>query len=287
MKKILSIALTLCLVFTMSFASLAETPEAGKVRVSNQTITVNGEVIPMDVYNIDGYNYFKLRDIAYILSGTESQFSVSYDEETKSIIANSGEPYIVAGGEMTLGKDNSKKCRPSTQTAVFNGEVSEAYTYNIGGNNYFKLRDLGDEFGFIVDYDESTRSVIINSTDYEEGTDYISVTCTSLADRLAYVAYGYLFDYTGIDHVEVISAKLNGKTIEHQALTESDLDYVESQLSVRYDCGAYYYVNADRLRDGTYTLDVDMILYHTGGHTGEVISISHTFDVPTRGDGVL
>ena len=56
MKKILSIALTLCLVFTMSFASLAETPEAGKVRVSNQTITVNGEINPMDVYNIDGYN---------------------------------------------------------------------------------------------------------------------------------------------------------------------------------------------------------------------------------------
>ena len=35
--------------------------------------------------------------------------------------------------------------------------------FNIGGNNYFMLRDLGEALGFEVDYDAATRTMIMNS----------------------------------------------------------------------------------------------------------------------------
>ena len=38
--------------------------------------------------------------------------------------------------------------------------------YNIGGNNYFKLRDLGDALEFDVDYSATTNTAIISSSDY-------------------------------------------------------------------------------------------------------------------------
>ena len=41
------------------------------------TVLVNGENVAFDAYNINDNNYFKLRDLAYILSGTEKQFEVS------------------------------------------------------------------------------------------------------------------------------------------------------------------------------------------------------------------
>lgn len=35
--------------------------------------------------------------------------------------------------------------------------------YNINDNNYFKLRDVGQLVGFGVDWDETTRTVVITS----------------------------------------------------------------------------------------------------------------------------
>ena len=41
--------------------------------------------------------------------------------------------------------------------------------YNIGGNNYFKLRDLGQALGFNVTWDDATRTVsILTDQDYSE-----------------------------------------------------------------------------------------------------------------------
>lgn len=142
------------------------TPEAGKVVVSNQKIMVNGVETAFDVYNIDDNNYFKLRDVAFVLKDTASKFSVEYDNDTRAIAAVTGSDYQVVGGEMTIGANKASTCVVSNQKAYFNGLITNAYIYNIGGNNYFKLRDLNQVFNFVVDYDNDTRTVIINSSDY-------------------------------------------------------------------------------------------------------------------------
>ena len=46
---------------------------------NHQPIVRNGQEVSLAGYEIDGYTYFKLRDVAAILNGTENQFSVDDD----------------------------------------------------------------------------------------------------------------------------------------------------------------------------------------------------------------
>ena len=133
--------------------------------LSPQNLRVNGAKIACEKYNIDGSNYFKLRDIAMVLSGTGSRFSVGWDGEKKVISVVAGESYDPNGSELDLsGGDKSATAVPSTQTLLINGvERGDLSAYNIGGNNFFKLRDLGDALGFQVNYDKESNTAIVIS----------------------------------------------------------------------------------------------------------------------------
>ncbi len=131
---------------------------------TTQKLTVNGEEKTTEIYNIDGSNYFKLRDMAALLSGTGSQFSVVYDEESKTVVIKTGEAYEKQPGDLEPGADKSKTAVRSAQSITINGEtVSDLTAFNIGGNNFFKLRELGEKLGFDVKYDEENRTMVVTS----------------------------------------------------------------------------------------------------------------------------
>jgi lysophospholipase L1-like esterase len=158
MKRITALLLTLLLLLGLTPALAAD------VRLSSQALTVDGQSRSCDYYNIDGSNYFKLRDIALLLNGTGSSFSVTYDEKTTAIRVTTGEGYTPVGGELETGKDRSSTAVPSVQPLVIDGtERSDLKAYNIGGNNYFQLRDLGKALNFGVNYDEESRTIRIES----------------------------------------------------------------------------------------------------------------------------
>ena len=160
MKK--SISIVLCII--LIFACFPVTANAAGVKLSPQNLTVNGRPVECEKYNIDGSNYFKLRDIAYLLNGTSNQFEVGYDTETRTITVTSGLPYTPNGEELVIGMDRSSTAKPSTQSLIINGVLnSELSAYNLAGNNFFKLRDLGNALGFIVDYDKASNTAIILS----------------------------------------------------------------------------------------------------------------------------
>ncbi len=138
-------------------------PPAPTVVPSSQKLTVDGVAKNTEIYNIDGSNYFKLRDIAALLNGTDSEFSVDYDAESKTIYIWTGASYTSVGGELTTGTDKSASAVPSSQRIMVDFEPVDLTAYNIGGNNFFKLRDLGDALGFDVGYDSETRTILIDS----------------------------------------------------------------------------------------------------------------------------
>jgi len=78
MKKAFHIAMSLCLLLSVPAQGASAAPT---VKPSSQIVLVDGKEIKFDAYLIDGSNYFKLRDIAYVLSGSPAQFSVNYDAE--------------------------------------------------------------------------------------------------------------------------------------------------------------------------------------------------------------
>ncbi|MCR4771969.1 MAG: trypsin-like peptidase domain-containing protein [Oscillospiraceae bacterium] len=138
--------------------------KAANVVLSPQKLTVNGSPVECEKYNIDGSNYFKLRDIAYLLNGTESQFEVGYDNITRTVTVTSGPAYTPTGSELVIGEDKSDTAVPSSQAVIINGQrVEDISVYNLAGNNFFKLRDLGSALGFSVDYDKASNTAIILS----------------------------------------------------------------------------------------------------------------------------
>ena len=158
MKKTLALLLALLLLLGLTPAS------AFSVRMSSQALTVDGRQIDCDYYNIDDYNYFKLRDMAYLLNGTGSSFSVEYDEKAKIIRVTTGAAYTPVGGELETGKDQSSTAVASVQPLLIDGvERSDLKAYNIGGYNYFKLADLGKALNFGVSYDTESRTIRVES----------------------------------------------------------------------------------------------------------------------------
>jgi len=158
------------IVFLSSLAlclALSATAQAANVVSSSQQLTVDGVEVACEKYNIDGSNYFKLRDLAYVLNGSGSSFQVGWDAEKQLVSITTGKDYTEAGGELGLGADKSASAQSSGQTVQVNGAArADLSVYNIGGNNFFKLRDLGEALGFEVGYDASTNTAVVTS----EGT---------------------------------------------------------------------------------------------------------------------
>ena len=132
--------------------------------VSTQKLEIDGADAPTTAYNIGGNNYFKLRDIAYLLNDTPARFSVSYNRNRNAVEIATGASYTANGSELvSLGKD-AQTGVPSPQTIYIDGsKVGNLSVYNIKGNNFFKLRDLGDALGFRVDYDEARKTMLIQT----------------------------------------------------------------------------------------------------------------------------
>ena len=135
-----------------------------KIQPSTHVVTVDGERVDPQGYNINGYNFYKLRDIAYILNGTDSQFNVTWDGANNRIVLTDDAAYQEVGGEMTSSASAAiKNVSESDSTIVLDGKTLSLTGYRINGNNYYKIRDVGSALGFSVDFDPETEIVLIGS----------------------------------------------------------------------------------------------------------------------------
>ena len=148
--------------------SETRTPAHKSCVLSAQKMVCNGQEVSLQAYNIDGYNYLKLRDIAALMAGTGSKFSIQVTDTAlkREVSCTLGGTYLLAADDLKTGADQSKTCVASSWSFYVNGEYKSVYVYNIGGYNYFKLRDLGDALKFGVDYNAVTNTAIITSSDY-------------------------------------------------------------------------------------------------------------------------
>ena len=139
-------------------------PKEAAAIPSYHKVELNGEEVAISAYLINDYNNFKLRDLAFILNGTEKQFSVDWVEKTNTIDLFSKKAYIPVGGEMAAaGSLGNKTAKPTTSAIMLDGKPVRFIAYNIEGNNYFKLRDVMKAFDVYVGFDEA-RGVIILDT---------------------------------------------------------------------------------------------------------------------------
>ena len=145
--------------------AVVETPaqEATAVPTASKVV-VDGKDVSFEAYNIDGYNYFKLRDLAMAITGSEKQFEVTWDEEKNAINLISGEAYTPVGGEFAVSAGTESVQATVNQSAIYmDGEEISLQAYRIGGNNYFKLRDVGEVFDLGILWDGELNQIAIDT----------------------------------------------------------------------------------------------------------------------------
>ena len=128
---------------------------------SPQTLTVDGVQQDVHAYNVNGSNFVQLRDLAAMLAGTDAKFNVAYDAAKNMVVITTGEAYT--GTVSSDFTDLSDTAVPSPQSIMIDGRMVELSAVNIGGNNYFKLRDLAPFFGLKVNYDEPSNTAQVLS----------------------------------------------------------------------------------------------------------------------------
>ncbi len=149
-------------------SNVATAASANNATPTASKVMVDGTDVSFDAYNIAGSNYFKLRDLAEVVTGTEKQFDVGYDNTANAITLTSGSEYADSKGEVSTGDGKAKVAKATTSKIYVDGNETPFTAYNIGGNNYFKLRDVAKVLNIGVGYDEATKVITIDtSLDYE------------------------------------------------------------------------------------------------------------------------
>lgn len=130
------------------------------VKATNQKVKLDGKDVVISGYNIDGYNYFKLRDLAAVLKDSQAKFGVNYKDGVVTL--TKAADYKVVESDQKPVKAESKGMLTNDKVLVGDKTLT-ATAYKIDDLNYYKLRDLGKELGFGVGYDEATKSVLLTS----------------------------------------------------------------------------------------------------------------------------
>lgn len=135
------------------------TPTASKV-------LVDGTNTSFEAYNINGNNFFKLRDLAKVVNGSEKQFQVGWDAVANAIQLTSKTGYTTVGGELALSGNKQNRAATATTSKLYvDGKAISLIAYNINGNNYFKLRDIGKTFDFGIGWDAGTSTITVATAD--------------------------------------------------------------------------------------------------------------------------
>ena len=139
---------------------------APKVAVSGHTFKVNGKTVAPQAYNIDGYNYFKLRDVAYLLADTTAPFNVTWSASQSTVVnIVPGQKYQKVGGELSASTLTSLKVSVLPFKVLMKGKTLPLRGYLINGNNYYSIADIAESVGFEAGWDNATRTVSITTPD--------------------------------------------------------------------------------------------------------------------------
>ena len=134
-------------------------------RDKGQAVYVNDARVYPTGYNIADNNYFKLRDIGMLVG-----FGVEWNGETQTVEISTARTTPSTEGISDTAASGAV-AKISDQRITVDGVQVDMTAYQIDGNNYVKLRDIGKQVDFGVGYDNATASVRIDTdAPYTEST---------------------------------------------------------------------------------------------------------------------
>jgi len=114
-------------------------------------------------YSINNSTYVRIRDMAYMLSGSPKQFAVGWNGPQNAILITCGSPYRAVGSEMSRNGEASGIARVSGARILVDGDEADISAYSFGGETFYRLRDIGRALDFSVRWNSSRNAVDINT----------------------------------------------------------------------------------------------------------------------------
>jgi len=65
---------------------------------------------------------------------------------------------------MQSGGNGNRVAAPTSSRIYLDGAEVQFAAYNIDGNNFFKLRDIGEAFDFSVEWDGAKNTIVIDTS---------------------------------------------------------------------------------------------------------------------------
>lgn len=172
-------------VFFGALAVLSAAAESAIVQAwpSTAAVLVDGREVSFQAYEIDGYHYFKIRDLAAAFTGTRQQFVPKGNGSGAALFKSFGEfeKYQSVGDELQAGDGMLKEAVPvslflytdlTRSTGGLYTSMHPLYAeivpyvvdgYTIEDYNYIKLRDMADVFDFGVRWDGAQSRIEIDT----------------------------------------------------------------------------------------------------------------------------
>ncbi|MDO5040747.1 MAG: hypothetical protein Q4D95_01510 [Peptoniphilus sp.] len=225
MKKILLLTMLFtCILSSSVFAQTQAVPSEQKVVFDEAEVDIKG-------YNIDGNNYYRLRDLAAVLTGSEINFNVEYDEIYNYIDITRQSKYDKQPDDLKFSDQEIKSMAESYQRTFVDGDKVIFSGYLINENNYYKLRDLGKVLGFPVSFDEDTNSVIIENKKIEP-VDLINREDTTLISLAADTAKNHrIMDAKELKEVLLKDYLQNMKSVVMLTQDQKQLSMVDARYN--------------------------------------------------------
>lgn len=175
-KKRIGLFLAAVLVFSLNIPALAADSSVTASPVEYSLSVDGGKSVSLWAHEIDGGVYFKLRDLAVVLNGTEKQFEVSWDGGKKAISLTAGAAYTPVGGELSELPEFSEAS--GDVGAVAYSSVTSFYmddrrvpirAYLVNGAHYIQFLDLAANIRFAPAIDEEKHFAKISTETYDAG----------------------------------------------------------------------------------------------------------------------
>lgn len=228
-KVILSTGLALALIASAGAVSTTATPSTHKVYV-------DGEKANVAAYEIHGNNFFKLRDIAAILNGTDAQFEVTWNGAENRIDLTDDKAYTTVGGELETIPAGTQTANLSTAWVYQDGRPASLTGFEINGNNYYKLRDVADAFDFNVTWDGENQRVDIITTESYVAEDETETPTTPEETEQPNLEYDGTVSLSEFCKQIAPQMEYNQITPEYQRLLDS---FSGTPVTVTLDVGFY------------------------------------------------
>lgn len=188
---LLMTAAFLCSLFSIPSLA-AQNEESGQTVPAEPTcytLSVDGNQTSLWAYQIDGSPYFKLRDLAMALTGTQKQFAIAWTQEddTKQVILSPDIAYAPVGGELSAPAQTGITIAKPADTRFFcNAGWAAILSYVVCDNHYVRLSDLAGTLKCTASYDETAHTAQINTTPKAGSTE----TQEDLIDNVALQSAG-------------------------------------------------------------------------------------------------